>query len=138
MVCAVFSKEGKQSLGEGIYDFMQNQRLWPESLKRFYEGIPRASRRRGLTQGMLLNWMAEETGFEELSDENEASHQRFKTLLGRYKDWHEYPERSAGESIMLLSAIAHCGIVRDSGGRVIKDINDLVKFLYGSDVGTEL
>ncbi len=121
--------KGKRHLGRQIAEFMVSSPYsgndsWPESLVSYYETLPLKSRMRNLTRSMLLDWMATEAGLPELS-EKAPSHTRYVTLLGRYINWGENAAGPGGEDVILLSAIAHCGIVRDE--RTMKPITDVVE-----------
>ena len=133
MVNVVYSDKGKQALGENIESFINDRSAWPNSLRNYFEGIPASERKRGLTISMLLKWMAEETGLEQLADP--YYHDSFVTLLGRYKTWGYDPSKSAGDNFILLTAIAQCGVVRDLQGKPIKQPGKLIDILtsYNGD-----
>ena len=134
MVCIVDTKgktyKGKRYFGQSINDFKQNPSLWPGSLVSYFESIPVKERQRGLTVSMLLDWLAQETGIDELS-EGSSKHKSYVTLLGRYIRWSYNPAETGAQDVLLLSAIAHCGIIRDAQGLPLNDVKTLARLMNG-------
>ncbi|MEO1391183.1 MAG: hypothetical protein AAFV85_27950 [Cyanobacteria bacterium J06634_6] len=76
--------------------------------------------------------MASETGIKELGDPFYMG--SFVRLLGHYKRWSHNTTRG-GDSFVLLTALAQCGIIRSDDGEPIKDPNQLIAFLFGRSAG---
>ena len=122
----MYSDSGKQRLGEAITEFIATRSLWPETLVDFLEN----EEAKKLTTRLLVKWMARETGWEFMEDKYYAD--SLERLLGRYKNFSHSPTSPAGDSTILMSAIAMCGIVRDERGRPIKTIEPLLRMLLGT------
>ena len=140
MVCIVSSKSegkvyrGRRTFGQEITSFMGDRSRWPNSLKVYFDSIKGSPRTP--TISMLLDWMAQEAGIPELAEDSE-DHKKFETLLGRYTRWADDPSRSAGQDIVLISAIAHCGIIRDESGNEVRDVVWIARLLRGWQSGPE-
>ena len=142
MVCTVnVEKEsevykGRRHFGQQIQEFMASSPVagspgWPDSLTAYYKTLPIKARNRGLTVSMLLDWMSQESGISELGEQS-PSHKSMVTLMGRYVRWGYNPDGPGGEDVLLLSAIAHCGIIQDAKGRPINSVVELTRLLRGS------
>lgn len=125
---AVYSDSGKRKLGESIEKFVLDRSAWPNSLKDYFDDLSPKERSRGLTIEMLLTWMAVETGIKELGDPFYMD--SFVRLLGHYKRWSSNTARG-GDSFVLMTALAQCGIIRTDSGAPIQDPNQLIAFLFG-------
>lgn len=140
MVCIVSTDEelykGRRYFGQQIKSFTTSSAydcnpLWPESLCSYYKTLPLKAKQRGLTLSMLLDWMAQETGIIEIG-EDAKNHKKYETLLGRYSRWGYNPDGPGGEDVLLLSAIAHCGIIRAENGTEIRDVVQITRLINGN------
>ncbi|EKU96664.1 hypothetical protein Lepto7375DRAFT_0614 [Leptolyngbya sp. PCC 7375] len=120
----VYPQDPRQRLGGAIDRFILDRSLWPKSLQRYFDELDQKDRSRGLTIEYLLKWMSEQTGIVDLDSPHYAR------LLGHYRRWGRGVERG-GDSFVLLTALAQCGIVCKGDGTPIKDPAELIAFLYG-------
>lgn len=128
----VYSDSRKQKLGENIERFLLDRSSWSDSLQNYFDDLDPKERSRGLTLELLLTWMAAETGIKELGDPYYMS--SFVRLLGHYKRWSHNTARG-GDSFVLLTALAQCGVVRKDDGTPITDPAELIAFLFGRSQG---
>ena len=127
-ILTVYKITGKQKLGQAIAHFMTSPDKWPLTLQDYYEALPadkKKFRRNQLTIEMLAGWMAEETEMEELKSN------KFTKLLTRYRAWDLDPDGPGGDSFILMSALAVCGVVHDHNDRPIDNPLELARFLLG-------
>lgn len=130
------SFKGRRHFGQQLQEFMVSSpiagsKAWPPSLAIYYKSLPIKARNRGLTVSMLLDWLAQETGIIELGEAS-PRHKSMINLLGRYIRWGYNPDSPGGEDVLLLSAIAHTGIIKDQGGHPITDVVELTRLLRGT------
>lgn len=124
----VYPEGRKQQLGKSIERFLLDRSSWPATLSEYFDDLDPKDRSRGLTLEFLLKWMALETGIKELGDPFYMD--SFIRLLGHYKRWGHNTTRG-GDSFVLLTALAQCGVIRDDSGTPITDPTALIAFLFG-------
>ncbi len=136
MICCTVNSQkyekiyrGRRTFARCIKDFLGDRSLWPESFSAYFE--PFRGNYQQPTYSMLVDWMAQEAGIPEMADSS-RDHSEYVTRIGRYSQWAKSPEKSAGEDILLITAIAHCRIIKDKNGRPITDPLQLVRLIRGN------
>lgn len=124
------SDNEKSKLGKAIDAFLNaDHSEWPPSLQRFYKDLPSSKKPENkLLLPDLIDWMSEETGLDSLASPKYKK--KYSKLMHQYKAAIDDPGVSASTPFLLVTALARCGVVKNSAGEPIKDPVVLAKMLY--------
>lgn len=105
------SQDTKQVFGQWLELHHSRRELWPEKLDDWYEARGGdAANGKGLTDEMMLEWMAEETGWSELTEDY------FLRLYRRQKQWSR-GKKEGRDNLLLAVAIAKVELLTiETGG----------------------
>lgn len=113
------SQDTKQVFGQWLELHHSRRELWPQKLNDWYESRGGdAINGKGLTDEMMLEWMAEETGWNELKEDY------FLRLYRRQKQWSR-GKKEGRENLLLAVAIAKVELLTVGSAANSKRVNDI-------------
>jgi hypothetical protein len=122
------SQDTKRVFGQWLELHHSRRELWPKKLDDWYESRGGdAANGKGLTDEMLLEWMAEETGWPELKEDY------FLRLYRRQKQWSR-GKKEGRENLLLAVAIAKVKLLTVGSGvdrDRVDDIEVILNVLRG-------
>lgn len=130
----MFTFEGKKRFGLLLRRHRLDQTLWPDSLSRWFETKGGIAIYDKLTRPMLLEWLAQQVGWSELSA---ATYERVYARMERWADADKASAQSGLPNLPLLVAFEQTGFLTlpstNSGDRIaITKMVTLVDILRGT------
>ena len=123
------SQDTKQVFGQWLELHHSRRELWPQKLDDWYESRGGdAANGKGLTDEMMLEWMAEETGWNELTEDY------FLRLYRRQKQWSR-GKKEGRDNLLLAVAIAKVRLltIRSGASRSrVDDVEVILNVLRGT------
>ena len=123
------SQDTKQVFGQWLELHHSRRELWPKTLNDWYEARGGdAANGKGLTDEMMLEWMAEKTGWNELTEDY------FLRLYRRHKQWSR-GKKEGRDNLLLAVAIAKVELLTigsDAERRRVGDIEIILNVLRGA------
>jgi len=113
------SQDTKRVFGQWLELHHSRRELWPQKLDDWYESRGGdAANGKGLTDEMLLEWMAEETGWPELKEDY------FLRLYRRQKQWSR-GKKEGRDNLLLAVAIAKVKLLTVGSGNERNRVDDI-------------
>jgi len=113
------SQDTKRVFGQWLELHHSRRELWPQKLDDWYESRGGdAANGKGLTDEMLLEWMAEETGWPELKEDY------FLRLYRRQKQWSR-GKKEGRDNLLLAVAIAKVKLLTVGSGNERDRVDDI-------------